>query len=267
MNPIILGSLSITCYLLSFFSIILQLLKKEWFLNFSKYKVFALIAFGFLLHNLILSQALLTEQGLNLNLLNALSLLSSTAILVFLITYLQHPIENLGIFILPFTSVAIFLAVTFPGQHIVSTSWQLTTHILASMLAYSLLTLAAAQAILLSIQNRLLKNKHPGGIIRQFPPLKDMEIILIKLIKIGFLLLTASLVTGFIFLDNMFTQHVVHKTIISILAWLIFSVFLFGHMKFGWRGKIAVRWTISGFTALMIAYLGSKLVLELLLQR
>ena len=73
--------------------------------------------------------------------------------------------------------------------------------------------------------------------------------------------------TGFLFLENMFEQHIAHKTILSILAWLLFAVLLWGRWKFGWRGQMAIRWTLGGFAFLILAYLGSKFVQEILLNR
>ena len=138
-------------------------------------------------------------------------------------------------------------------------------HILTSIIAYSILALAALQAILLSIQNKFLHAHQPGGFIRMLPPLREMEVLLFEVILVGFVALTISLGSGMIFLDNMFDQHVAHKTVLSILAWFVFLSLLIGHWKLGWRGRTAIRWTLSGFISLMLAYFGSKFVLEFLL--
>ena len=103
--------------------------------------------------------------------------------------------------------------------------------------------------------------------MRALPPLAIMERMLFQLIAVGFVLLTLSLLSGFVYLENMFAQHLVHKTILSILAWAVFGVLLLGRRLYGWRGKVAVRWTLSGIALLLLAYFGSKLVLELILQR
>ena len=143
----------------------------------------------------------------------------------------------------------------------------LEAHILISIFAYSFLSIAAVQAILLSIQNKHLHNQHPGGFIRALPPLQTMESLMFQMLAMGFVLQSFSLISGFIFLDDMFAQHLVHKTILSIIAWIIFAVLLWGRWKFGWRGKIAIRWTLGGFVSLLLAYLGSKMVLEIMLGR
>ena len=94
-----------------------------------------------------------------------------------------------------------------------------------------------------------------------------MEKLLFELIWIGFILLTLSVASGFIFLDDMFAQHLVHKTILSIIAWCIFAILLYGRHAQGWRGTTAIKLTIAGFVVLMLAYFGSKFVLEIILQR
>jgi ABC-type uncharacterized transport system permease subunit len=94
-----------------------------------------------------------------------------------------------------------------------------------------------------------------------------MEALLFELIWAGEILLTLSILSGFIFLDNIFAQHLVHKTVFSMAAWLVYGFLLFGKYKMGWRGNIAVRWTLAGFLFLMLAYFGSKLVLEIILQK
>jgi len=94
-----------------------------------------------------------------------------------------------------------------------------------------------------------------------------METLFFRLIALGVIALSISLLTGFIYLDNMFAQHLVHKTILSLIAWSVFVILLWGHYRFGWRGKIAIKWSMSGFTLLMLAYFGSKFVIELVLHQ
>ena len=99
------------------------------------------------------------------------------------------------------------------------------------------------------------------------PPLQTMESLMFQMVAIGFTLLTLALVTGFLFLEDIFAQHLVHKTVLSIIAWVVFGILLWGRWRFGWRGRVAIRWTIGGFIFLMLAYFGSKFVLELILNR
>ena len=141
------------------------------------------------------------------------------------------------------------------------------THIIISISAYSLLTIAAIQAFLVAIQDLQLKHHHTRGIVRVLPPLQLMETMLFEIIWCGVLLLTASILSGMIFLDDIFAQQLVHKTVLSIAAWTMFSILLWGHHQLGWRSKTAVRLTLSGFFILMLGYFGSKMVLELIVDK
>ncbi|MGB5306102.1 MAG: cytochrome c biogenesis protein CcsA [Gammaproteobacteria bacterium] len=223
-----------------------------------------------LIHIGILYPVILTPAGLNLGFFQAASLIMLLIALLIVLATAFEPVDNLGIAVFPLAAMSIALLLAYPEQHIVTSaaaSWQLDTHILLSLLAYSTLGLAALQAVLLAIQDNHLRNRHPGGFIRSLPPLQTMEVLLFQMIGIGFALLTLSLVTGVLFLEDIFAQHLVHKTVLSIAAWLVFAVLLWGRWRFGWRGRVAIRWTIGGFIFLMLAYFGSKFVLELILER
>ncbi|MDX1656630.1 MAG: cytochrome c biogenesis protein CcsA [Candidatus Competibacteraceae bacterium] len=221
------------------------------------------------LHALVLAQAIPRPEGFDLGFFNALSLTGWLIALVLLLTSLIRPVENLGIILLPFSALTVVLALLFPAQRIITDpqQWPLELHILISILAYSLLALASVQAILLAVQDHFLRSHRPGGFIRGIPPLVTMEALLFQLIRAGFWLLSLALISGFLFLEDIFAQHLVHKTVLSTVAWGVFGILLWGRRRFGWRGRKAIRWTLSGFTVLVLAYFGSKLVLELLLDR
>ncbi len=138
-------------------------------------------------------------------------------------------------------------------------------HIMISVIAYSLIMLGAVQAILLAYQDRAIRSHHPGGFIRYLPPIHDMETLLFQFLGFGFVLLSGSLLTGFFYLDDIFAQHQAHKTLCSLFAWLILGTLLFGRFQFGWRGRTAVRWTLSAFALLMIGFFGSKLVYQFII--
>lgn len=233
----------------------------------TKKQIIAIGLAGLLLHSLALYNSLLTPLGIDLGFYNAMSLFSAFIVFFTLTATWRHPVEILTMILLPIAAVTILLDVKSTTSHILdfSNSKALIFHILTSIIAYSLLALAALQAILLSIQNKLLHAHQPSGIIKLMPPLKNMEVLLFEIIIIGFITLTISLTSGLIYLENIFAQHLAHKTILSIFAWFIFLTLLIGHWKFGWRGRIAIRWTLGGFISLMLAYFGSKYVLEILL--
>ena len=143
----------------------------------------------------------------------------------------------------------------------------LDLHIVISVLAYSLLAIAACQALLLAYQDRRLRRKQPGRVLHVLPPLQVQESLLFQLIGVGFFMLSLSLVSGVMFVEDIFAQHLAHKTALSLVAWVVFGVLLWGRWRHGWRGRTAIRWSLAGAVFLALAYFGSKLVLELVLGR
>lgn len=229
------------------------------------------IGLGFVavaLHAAALYPLLVTASGLNLGFFNAASLIALLTATLLLLTSLYRPLENLGVVLLPVAALTIALMFAYSTNGVIlnRSSWQLDLHVLISVIAYSVLGLAALQAILLAVQDHQLRNHKLGGILRVLPPLRSMEVVLMQLIGVGFALLTLALVTGVLFLEDIFAQHLVHKTVLSIIAWAVFGVLLWGHWRFGWRGRTVIRWTLGGFLFLMLAYFGTKLVLEVLLK-
>ncbi|MFO7603554.1 MAG: cytochrome c biogenesis protein CcsA [Gammaproteobacteria bacterium] len=219
------------------------------------------------LHLMVIYDQMLLPQGLNLSLFHVLSLtawLISTLVVLFAF---RQPVENLGIIVFPVSALTLLLQIVWGGTtgQIGIDTVGVKAHVLLSLLAFSLLNIAAIQAVLLWIQTRHLRNRHPGGFVRALPPLETMEQLLFRMIAIGYVLLTLSLLTGITFIHDIFAQHLVHKTVLTIIAWFVFALLLWGRWHYGWRGRVAVRWTLSGFAVLMLAYFGSKMVLELIL--
>ena len=138
-------------------------------------------------------------------------------------------------------------------------------HIVTSILGYALFAVAACQSVLLIYQNRHLKQHQSSRLVANLPPLQTMESLLFEVLAAGQVFLSIALLTGFLFLDDLWAQHVVHKTILSLVAWFIFTILLLGHYRLGWRGRTAIRWTLWGFANLVVAFFGTKLVLEFLL--
>jgi ABC-type uncharacterized transport system permease subunit len=221
------------------------------------------------LHGYILYNNLFTPTGLNFGFFHAGSLVTWLMSLTLLLAAISNPVENLGVFLFPFTAMAIVLSQLFPVDHILleKETVDFKLHILLSILAYSLISIAAIHAVMLAVQERHLRTQRPGGFIRALPPLQSMETLLFQMIGLGFVLLSLSLITGMIYLQNMFAQHVVHHTVLSIVAWFVFAILLWGRWKFGWRSMTAIRWTLSGFFTLVLAYFGSKWVIEIILHK
>ncbi|MDO3385710.1 cytochrome c biogenesis protein CcsA [Gilvimarinus sp. SDUM040013] len=221
----------------------------------------AIVAHGYACMELIV-----TPEGLNLQLFSMLSLVFFSVNAIVLLSSFKKPVQNLFILLIPLTLLAMAGSLAISGSSTVTPlTLGLASHVLLSITAYSLLTIATLQALFITFQNYRLKHKRalpPAGLL---PPLQTMESLLFEMLWAGQILLTAAIVSGIIFLDDLFAQHVVHKTVFTLLAWCIYSVLLWGRYKLGWRGYTAIRWTLVGFACLMLAYFGSKLVLEFIL--
>ena len=263
MQSIMASVLVTICYCLSAILIYRQLEQSNQRYRAALYPaLLATLIQSFLLNDLI-NQA----DGLNLNFVNSFCLISwLISIQIILSTCFMH-IENLGIAIFPITGFANLITnIDFPAHLVLTSNNAIQGHIMISVIAYSLITLGAFQAGLLAYQDKSIRSHHPGGLIRFLPPLADMESFLFVFLSLGFTGLSLSLISGFFFLEDIFAQHLVHKTTLSIIAWFILGILMFGRMKFGWRGKKAIRWTMIAFLFLMLAFFGSKLVLEFILQ-
>jgi ABC-type uncharacterized transport system permease subunit len=224
---------------------------------------------GMLFHGVALVRLMLTPVGVDLSFFSTAALVSLMVVLLFLLATIDKPVDKLGGAVLPLAAVTLTLRLVFSNEVHILTDLTPTmqAHILVSILAFSLLNIAALQALLLTCQDFQLHRKRTNWFVRSLPPLETMEAILFQMIGVGFLLLSLSLASGFLFVEDLFAQHLVHKTVLSILSWLVFGILLWGRRRFGWRGRTAVRWTLLGFAVLMLAYFGSKLVLEIILRR
>lgn len=227
-----------------------------------------LAALALVLHGGVLQGQLLVADGIQLGFFHSLSLAGAVMVLLMLLIVLGQPVQNLGLGVFPIAALAQAGALVIGGGPVIATEGPgLATHILVSLCAYGVLGLAAIQALVLAFQHRMLHDHHALGAVRALPPLAVMEGLLFRLIAIGFVLLTVALGTGLFFLEDMFAQQMVHKTVLSILAWLLFATLLAGNWLAGWRSLTAVRLTLGGIVLLVLGYSGSKLVVEIILQR
>jgi len=232
--------------------------------------ILALVAGALLLHGAVLYSDLF-QDSLNLGLTNSASLVAWAVIALFLLAALFEPIDSLGILILPVGALTLLEAWLWPGTVTApsAASPAQAAHIVISLLSYSLLSVAMVQSIVLGLQERALHRRQAGGFLRNLPPLETMERLLFRMIGVGFLLLTLTLVSGVFFAEQVFGKPLRfnHHIVLSIVAWLVFGTLLVGRWRFGWRGRTAVRLTVAGFVLLVLGYFGTKFVLEVILQR
>jgi ABC-type uncharacterized transport system permease subunit len=226
------------------------------------------VAIALALHAVGIYGVSVKPEGIQLSFFAVSSQIFWVINVIVLLSSLRKALHNLFIFLLPCSAIAITTTLFSHTQStILQLNYTLASHVILSILAYSLLTIATLQAILLSYQNRHLKNRSGLQYLRYLPPLQTMEALLFEFVLVGEILLTLSIISGFIFLDNVFAQHLLHKTVFSMAAWLVYGFLLFGKYKMGWRGNTAIRWTLAGFLFLMLAFFGSKLVLEIILHK
>ncbi len=265
MPNLVYGSVAIALYLCASLYLWLQLRQHP---QLKRRPVLVIGALAVFFHGIASYHWVVTKGGLDFSLLPMTDTIFFTINLVVLVSSFRKPLHNLFLGLFPLT--ALMLAITLTVEHspelAIGLSPELSLHIVLSVLAYSLLSIASCQAVLLAWQNWRLHHKHLGGWMQtNMPPLQTMEELLFEILWTGYVLLTLSLLTGFLYLDDVFAQHLAHKTVFSIIGWIFYGVLLWGHHARGWRGNKAIRWTLGGFIALVLAYTGSKLVMEFLL--
>jgi ABC-type uncharacterized transport system permease subunit len=229
-----------------------------------------LIAMGLLMHAQLLYQDIFMGD-LNLNIANTLSLIFWLTVLIYWIADFKQNLQSLQALVLPPAAAMVVLQASFHNNVVVAFANEalFVTHIAIALLAYSLFTFAALHALLMAAAERSLHQKTSLIKLPDFPPIMSMETLLFRIIGLGFILLTLTLISGMLFSEQIFHQALKfnHKNIFTIVSWLIFASLLLGRALYGWRGRTAIRWTLTGFVVLLLAYVGSKFVLEVLLGR
>jgi ABC-type uncharacterized transport system permease subunit len=230
------------------------------------------LAFASALAAIVLHGALhlrnLQETGvIDLHFFAALSLVAVVLAALTLGLGLLRPIAALGVVVFPIAAATVLLYRHGASLSGAAPEWQIQLHAGLALLAYATLSLAALLSIMLWLQERALRRRQLATALRAFPPLTLLESLLFRLIGAGFALLTLALLSGVVFVESLFAQHLVHKTVLSLLAWATFGALLFGRLRYGWRGRRAVRLTLTAMVLLALAFFGSKFVLELVLGR
>jgi ABC-type uncharacterized transport system permease subunit len=229
----------------------------------------ALGVIALVLHAVLLWRGLFSREVLSFTIAETASLIGwPIGLIAVAISWLRPRFAGIGAAL---TVVAgAVAALTTEGTQVYALErpgWELGAHIVLSTLAYALLTIAVALTLALRMLDRRLRSRKPLGWLGTLPSVEALESGTFQALTAGFAVLTLALFSGFIFIDNLFAQHLVHKTVLSCLAWVVFAVLLFGRWRFGWRGRTATTWALSGFALLGLAYFGSKIVLESILGR
>ena len=229
------------------------------------------IAAALVIHAAGLYSALFSEAGMRFSFSFALSLMMWLAVLIYWLESFMARMEGMQPMVLPLAALCTILPVIFPQVHLVAhasaTGFKL--HFLAAMLAYSLLTLSALHAIFMGFTESALHKRSLRRSLTSLPPLLAMESLLFRMLLVGFVLLTLTVGSGVLFSEALFGKALTidHKTLFAFASWGIFATLLIGRHAWGWRGKRALRWTLAGFALLVLAYVGSRFVAEVVLGR
>jgi ABC-type uncharacterized transport system permease subunit len=214
-------------------------------------------------HGTCLFSGIFNETGINLGIFNIASLVGWLVMTLAVFIMFIKPIANLIIVLVPVSGTMLAMSLFLGDKNFIPRTGEMALHIGISLVAYSLLAIAALQALYLWIARRRLKSHR--AILTFFPPLPEMEKTLFEITSIAFILLSIGLSVGAMHIENVVEQHLAHKIFFSILAWIIFAVLLVGRYLKNWQGERAIGYVISGFTLLAIGFFGSKFVLELII--
>lgn len=210
-------------------------------------------------------------EGMRFGFAIALSVMFWLAMALYWIESFYARMDGLLILGLPAAGLAALLPSLFADPHLLANAGSIAfrLHFLVAMLAYSLFTLAALHALLMMVAETGLHRGRLSPLLAGLPPLLTMETLLFRLLHVAFVLLTLTLVSGVFFSESLFGRAMSfnHKTLFAFISWLIFAALLYGRRRHGWRGRLALRWTLAGFLSLLLAYVGSRFVLEVILGR
>jgi len=264
---IILSLLSLSGYLVLWFIVFRSRLTNDSPLQSKKLALFSLPLL--FIHSVLLVLLIVRDTGIYLGLVNICCLVGWLMVCMIILSSFYRPTINLSIFAFPISAGTILLVNIFPSQSTPITNIDafILIHMLLSLFAFSVFSISAGQAVFIASMDYQLRHKLAHSWQKSFPPLQTLESSLFENIFLGFALLSLAMTSGFLFIENIFAQHLVHKTFFSIFSWLIFGLLIFGRIKLGWRGMRAIKMTLIGYSLLFLAFLGSKFVLEILLQR
>jgi ABC-type uncharacterized transport system permease subunit len=230
-----------------------------------------LVLVALVLHTGLVGISVFGKGAVHLGFGNAVSLLLWLSAVVYGLASLRYALPGVQAWVTALAAVGVLMPLIFPDARPVpfSNLPGFRAHLVISLLAFSLLFLAALQAIFMTAFEKRLHKGASAADLTGLPPLLTLEAVLFRLIWAGYILLTLALASGIFFSEEVFGKAIplTHKTIFAVMSWIVFGVLLAGRQIWGWRGRLALRWTIFGFVLLLLAYVVSKFVIEILLHR
>ncbi|WP_019449583.1 cytochrome c biogenesis protein CcsA [Cupriavidus sp. BIS7] len=243
----------------------------------------ALVLAALVSHGVLLHETIFPADRMVFGFAFALSAMLWLGVGIYWIESFFFSLAGLGLIVFPVAMLASLIPLAFPGSLILGYAARplFKLHFVIANVAYGLFTLAAFHAFLMLLAERRLHGfNRPassesasaqwlGRWLDLLPPLLTLEKLLFRLIAAGFVLLTLTIVSGFLFSEQLFARafRVDHKTVFAIISWLMFGGILIGRHFRGWRGRTALRWVIASFGTLLLAYVGSRFVMEVVLHR
>jgi len=233
-------------------------------------------AAAWLLHGAGLASEVLAPGSLRIGFAVMLSSALWVSVAAYWIENRNFGLDGLRRMVMPSAALTVALQAIFPGNLIVleGKSPLFGWHIAIATLAYSTLTIAAFHAVLMALQESRLHTRREragffGAALDQLPALLTMEKLLFRMIGFGFALLSLTVLSGIVFSEQLFGQALKwdHKSVFTLMSWLLFAALLAGRRFRGWRGKTALTFTLAGFATLLLAYVGSRFVFEVVLHR
>jgi ABC-type uncharacterized transport system permease subunit len=222
-------------------------------------------------HLFIVARAIFLVDKPDLSLVNALSMVGGLAALFAWLGSLSRALPGATAIAFPVAAIALLLSAAFSNPHPfpLGEAPFARAHVAIALVAYALLIVAALQAsVLIGLEKRLHRGL-PEPRAASMPPLLTLERFLFRIVSAGFILLTLTLASGILFSEELFGKPLTftHKTVFSVLSWLAYAALLLGRYRFGWRGRTALNWILIASVLLVLAYIGSKFVLEVVLHR
>jgi ABC-type uncharacterized transport system permease subunit len=236
----------------------------------------ALLLVALLAHGVLLHSTIFPRDSMVFGFAFALSAMFWLGASIYWIESFFFPLDGLRLLVLPLACVGSLMPLAFGGVRVLSYAADplFKLHFIIANIAYGLFAIAALHAVLMLFAERRLHSLRNAesplsNWLDTLPPLLTLEKLLFRLITAGFVLLTLTLASGVLFSEQLLGQPLKfdHKTVFSVISWLMFGALLTGRKVSGWRGRVAIRWVLASFVALLLAYVGSRFVFEVLLHR
>lgn len=224
-----------------------------------------------LVHLYLLDEVIMPGAGLSLGFGTSLSAVAALTVLFYGIAAWHYPLAGMQSFVLLFGALGVLLQAVIPGGHVIQDAGKplFKIHMLAAFSAYGLFAVAALHAALIAVAEKHLHRPVPSAMVVGLPPLLTLEKLLFRMVELGFLILTLTLLSGVFFSESIYGRAfpLTHMTVFGIASWVIYAALLAGRQVYGWRGRTAIYWTLAGFVTLLLSYVGVKFVLEVVLGR